>query len=326
MDAARTVSQALDTLMDRAVVPGYSTIGIRVRRRLPTWPDDPPADALTGQNVLVTGASSGLGAQCVADLAALGAHVHLVVRDVQKGQRVADRIPAPAGTTVWRCDLSDLDSVAELAESLLALGQPLTGIVHNAGVMPPERAESPQHHEVSLAVHVLGPVALTERLRPLLRGQDARVVLVTSGGMYAQPLPLDDLEYERELYRPATAYARSKRVQVALLPTLQERWGADGVRVYGMHPGWADTPGVTESLPRFATVMGPVLRPTGQGADTTGWLLATPHPPPGGGLWHDRRERPTDYSSRTRTSAEERRRLWEWVSNAARVNAVEEAS
>ena len=49
-----------------------------------------------------------------------------------------------------------------------------------------------------------------------------------------------------------------------------------------MHPGWADTPGVAEGLPGFHRVMGPLLRPPEQGADTVVWLAGQP----------DRRRRP----------------------------------
>src|SRR3546814_3115640 len=77
--------------------------------------------------------------------------------------------------------------------------------------MPPERTESPQGHELSMAVHVLGPVLMTELLHERLR--DGRVILVSSGGMYAQRLPAADPEFREGDYAPATAYARSKRMR-----------------------------------------------------------------------------------------------------------------
>ena len=183
-------------------------------------------------------------------------------------------------------------------------------LVHNAGAMPPTRTESPQGHELSMALHVLGPVVMTDLLAPVL-AEDARVVLVTSGGMYGQRLRADDPDYLEDDYSPTTAYARSKRAQVELAPVLQQRWPS--VHVYTSHPGWADTPGVQESLPRFRAVMRPVLRDADGGAETTVWLAAAQPPPPGGGLWHDRRERPTHLLPRTRTGPDETQQLWAWV-------------
>ena len=75
--------------------------------------------------------------------------------------------------------------------------------------------------------------------------------MVTSGGMYSQRLRDDDPEYLKGEYAPTTAYARSKRAQIELLPVLDDRWGAPGITVHATHPGWADTPGVVDSLPTF---------------------------------------------------------------------------
>ncbi len=310
----RPLARALDTVLDRAVVPGFSSIGYAVRRRLPTWPADPAVGALAGRHVAVTGATSGLGVATARQLSELGAHVHLIVRNADKATEVAADLPGPS--TTWVCDLGDLDSVRDCARRIVADGLELHALVHNAGAMPPERTESPQGHELSMSLHVLGPVLLTELLLPALTGHEARVVLVTSGGMYAQKLPADDPDYERGEYSGATAYARSKRAQVELLPILTTRWAADGVAVYAMHPGWAATPGVTESLPTFDKVLGPILRDADSGADTTTWLVAATPRPRGGGLWMDRRERPTAYLGRNSPSSDERRRVWEWVASA----------
>ena len=116
--------------------------------------------------------------------------------------------------------------------------------------------------------------------------------MVTSGGMYGQRLRADDPEYLQGDYSPTTAYARSKRAQVELLPVLDQRWGGSGISVHATHPGWADTPGVVDSLPTFHRVTGPLLRDAEGGADTTVWLAATEPVPTGGRLWHDRRPRP----------------------------------
>jgi hypothetical protein len=79
-----------------------------------------------------------------------------------------------------------------------------------------------------------------------------------------------------------------------------------------MHPGWAATPGVETSLPRFNRVMGPLLRTAEEGADTIVWLGAAAEPAQSsGGFWHDRRRRPTHRVPWTRERPEERPRLWQ---------------
>lgn len=312
------LTRALDTVLDRSLVLGYTTIGLAARRALPGWPADPEPGVLAGRHVLVTGASSGLGIATAAGLAGLGATVHLLVRDEAKGARAADRIRGEqpqASLRVWRCDVGDLDDVRRFADAFGAEVPALHAVVHNAGVMPPERTESAQGHELSMAVHVLGPVVMTEALREHLAG--GRVVLVSSGGMYAQPLRADDPAYLSGTYSPTTAYARSKRMQVELAPLLAERWAADGLTVAVMHPGWADTPGVQESLPTFARLTRPVLRDDAQGADTSVWLAAVEPAPASGRFWHDRVERPTSLLPRTRPSTDALARAWSWLEDAA---------
>jgi NAD(P)-dependent dehydrogenase (short-subunit alcohol dehydrogenase family) len=311
------LTRALDTALDRTVVPGYSSIGYRLRRAW--WPDDPRPEALAGKVALVTGAGSGLGQATALGLARLGASVHLLVRDPAKGAAAADVVRAEvpqADVHVQLCDVSDLAAVRRFAEAFAREVPRLDVLVHNAGTLPAERTESVDGHELTVAVHVLGPVLMTELLRPVLAGHDARVVFVSSGGMYAQRLPADDPEYLRGEYRGTTAYARSKRMQVALTPVLQERWRSDGIGVHVMHPGWAATPGVTSSLPTFARLTAPVLRDAAAGADTVVWLAATEPAPPGGRFWHDRAPRATHYRRGTRETAEDRDRVWRWVLEA----------
>jgi len=163
------------------------------------------------------------------------------------------------------------------------------------------------------ALHVLGPVALTEALLPRLRGsvREPRVIFITSGGMYTQALHLDDLEYTQGKYSGATAYARSKRAQVELLETFSRAWAP--VRVYATHPGWADTPGVQDSLPAFRAATKPILRDAAAGADTTVWLSAVQPAPRTATLWHDRHSRPTHMLPTTPASRGDRARLWLWV-------------
>jgi NAD(P)-dependent dehydrogenase (short-subunit alcohol dehydrogenase family) len=313
-----SLARGVDTAMDRTVAPGFTRIGLAVRRRLPGWPADPAPDALAGRTAAVTGATSGLGMATAEGFARLGADVRLVVRDVEKGARVVAGLQAKvpgARLSVDRCDVSDLADVRRFAGELDL--DRIDVLVHNAGAMPPERTESAQGHEMTMALHVLGPALMTDLLRPQLAGHDARVLFVTSGGMYGQRLRADDPEYTQGEYSPTTAYARSKRAQVELLPDFAARWAGDGVGVHATHPGWADTPGVSDSLPTFHTLTGPLLRDAAGGADTTVWLAATRPQPSSGQLWHDRRVRPTHLLRRTRTGAAERTEMWDWVRDQA---------
>jgi NAD(P)-dependent dehydrogenase (short-subunit alcohol dehydrogenase family) len=161
----------------------------------------------------------------------------------------------------------------------------------------------------------VGPFVLVSGLLPLLkRTGGARVVCVTSGGMYFQRLDLDDLESTSEPFSGPRAYARAKRAQVALVREWARRLRGSGVTINAMHPGWADTPGLAEQLPGFYRAMGPVLRTPAEGVDTIAWLAADPAATArSGALYLDRRPRPFDRIPGTRLSAADRRRLWDMV-------------
>jgi dehydrogenase/reductase SDR family member 12 len=162
---------------------------------------------------------------------------------------------------------------------------------------------------------VLGPFVLVSRLLPALAAAPAaRIVAVTSGGMYVQRLPLDDLEFKQGAYDGTRAYARAKRAQVALVREWARRLGGRGITVNAMHPGWADTPGLEAALPGFSRLVGPCLRTPAEGADTILWLAASLEAAGRTGrLFLDRRERPFDRLPSTRLDAADRRCLWDQV-------------
>lgn len=316
MTPPSSLARGADVVLDRSVVLGFTRIGPALRRAW--WPRDPAPDALRGKVVAVTGANSGLGKATAVGVARLGAEVRMLCRSVERGEAARREILAEvpgAALHVDRCDVSDLASLSQVAADLRRQVPALHGLVHNAGVMPPERTESPEGHELTYATHVLGPHILTDALRGALAADGtARVVFVASGGMYTQPLRVDDPEYTQGEYSGTLAYARTKRMQVHLAEEWARALGGERIAVHSTHPGWAGTPGLTEALPGFTRLLGPLLRSAESGADTTVWLLASAEGHRTTGLfWHDRAPRPTSHLRRPRPTAEEVQQLWDQV-------------
>ena len=299
---------ALDAALDRSLVLGYTKIGPALRRRW--WPTDPAPGSLRGQRVVVTGATSGIGEAMAGAFLALGATVHLLGRNPDKVTRYAAELRAahPDAEVVEEvCDVGDLDAVRAWCADLSGRVEALHGLVHNAGVLTKQRQESPQGHELGLAAHVLGPHLMTELLLPALGRGSGTVVFMSSGGMYSAGLRSepDEIEYRDGEYDGVRAYARTKRMQVVLADAWSRRLRGGDVRVESMHPGWAATPGLTDSLPGFGRVMGPLFRDAAGGADTAVWLVATrPHVEGEHHFWHDRALRPTTYPFQRRQDPE----------------------
>jgi NAD(P)-dependent dehydrogenase (short-subunit alcohol dehydrogenase family) len=176
---------------------------------------------------------------------------------------------------------------------------------------------------MTVASQVVGPFLLTALLLGHLAAAEApRVVTMSSGGMYASNLEVDRLQMDDD-YNGTEQYARAKRAQV----TLTEMWaahpGSAPVVFHAVHPGWADTPGVAASLPRFRQVVGPLLRTPAQGADTMVWLTADDTAMSSSGcFWHDRRPRSIHRLPTTKWSdtPERRAQLWAWCASTAGVD------
>jgi NAD(P)-dependent dehydrogenase (short-subunit alcohol dehydrogenase family) len=189
-------------------------------------------------------------------------------------------------------------------------------LAHNAGALHATRRNAPDGTEETVASQVLGPFLLTGLLMARLRASaPARVLTMSSGGMYATGLTVDDLEMSDD-YSGTEQYARAKRAQVTLNEMWAERFAASGVVFHALHPGWALTPGVETSLPTFRRIVGPLLRSPEQGADTLVWLAADDGEPlaTNGRFWLDRRVRAIHKLPTTRRTdtAERRAALWEW--------------
>jgi NAD(P)-dependent dehydrogenase (short-subunit alcohol dehydrogenase family) len=300
---------------DRLVLPGiwrFTRLGYRESRR--RW--NPVTAYLGDRHAIVTGATSGLGLAAATRLAELGARLTLVARDRKRARAVVRDIRQRTGNDRIDIEIADLSLMVEvhrLADRLLERGEPVDILVNNAGALFNPRQETKEGLEKSFALLLLSPYILTERLEPLLeRAGKARVVNVSSGGMYTQRIRVRDLQYERGSYSGAVAYARAKRGLMILTEEWARRWRQRGIVVNAMHPGWANTPGVLDSLPAFHRLTRPLLRSPEEGADTIVWLAAaTEAGKVSGKFWLDREQHPSHITERTRETRVDRELLLE---------------
>lgn len=312
-------ADGLDATLEWTVLGSFTRLGHAIRRRLDHW--EPLPRRIDGQVVVITGATSGLGLETARQLAVQGATVEIVARNAEKAERTCVQLREQSGNprVHWvEGDTGSLAAMRRVAAELSSRHQAVSCLIHNAGALDDVRTESPEGLEFTVASHVVGPFLLTTLLIPMLRAAaGARVVWVTSGGLYSEPLNVAQLELAPREYDGTTAYARAKRAQVTLMQLLAARLERDRIQVHAMHPGWVDTPGLVRSLPTFRRVLGPALRTPAQGADTLVWLATAEERAlhPNGQLWLDRRPRALHRLASTRRSDTEleRARLWAWA-------------
>jgi dehydrogenase/reductase SDR family member 12 len=285
-----------------------------------------PGSRCAGRVAIITGATSGIGLAIATDLARRGGTVHLLARDPGRAECARQDILARSGAgdvTYGIADMCEPAAIRRFAGEFAAGHDRLDVLVHNAGAMYRSRAENSDGIELTFAGQVAGPYLLTTLLLPALAAAaPARVIVVSSGGMYAQPLSRSLAPVPAAGYRASAAYARAKRAQVALSGEWARRVPADVVAFHAMHPGWVDTPGIAAALPGFHRIAGRALRSPEQGADTAVWLATADAEALGSGrFWHDRRPRREHLAGRSpRGAAGAAGNLWD--SLAAQADAV----
>jgi len=230
---------------------------------------------LSSQSFMITGANSGIGKCTALEIAKRGGTVHMICRNHERGQEAFEQIVKESGNEkihLHILDMSQPKRVCEFAHQFKENNGSLNVLVNNAGCMVNSREVIEEGMEKNFATNTMGTYLLTTELIPLLSNNPgSRVVTVSSGGMYTQKLDLSDLQTEKASKFDGTmVYAQNKRQQVVMT----EMWAKSFPTVHFsvMHPGWADTPAVQNSMPEFHKTFKNRLRSPEQGADTLVWL------------------------------------------------------
>jgi NAD(P)-dependent dehydrogenase (short-subunit alcohol dehydrogenase family) len=240
---------------------------------------------IAGAQVLVTGATSGIGRAAATELARRGAAVTITARDEQRGRETAAAIRADTGVEVevGLLDLSSLESVRRFAAEFLTNHDTLDVLVNNAGTMTGRRLETPDGLERTFAVNHVGPFLLTALLTDrLVSSAPSRVISVSSEVHRSARRGLDftDLQMTRG-WSAQKAYAASKLATVLMTVELDRRLGGRGVTVRAVHPGVVATnfgkgPEGRRSMRVMMTALAPLLKKPAAGAAPIVLLATAP--------------------------------------------------
>ncbi len=199
---------------------------------------------MTGKTVLITGASAGIGKATASELAAGGARVALLCRDLAKAEQARAEIRARtsgAQVDVLALDLRSFASVRACAKEALERYPKIDVLLNNAGVFPPTLRTTADGFEEQIGVNHLGHFLLTNLLfERLATSAPARVVTVSS--MMHAGGAIDFASFRApEKYSSFTAYRQSKLANILFANELARRAAGRGVTSNSLHPGGVAT-------------------------------------------------------------------------------------
>ncbi|KAK4728764.1 hypothetical protein R3W88_021752 [Solanum pinnatisectum] len=246
----------------------------------------------TGLTAIVTGASSGIGAETTRVLAMRGAHVVMAVRNVKSGTEVKDSILKEiphAKVDVMELDLGSMESVRKFASEYNSTGYPLNILINNAGVMAPPFMLSQDNIELQFATNHLGHFLLTNLLLQNLKNtaqgshKEGRIVNVSSLGhrfTYREGIRFDKIN-DKDSYTAILAYGQSKLANILHANELARHFKEEGAEITAnsLHPG-----SITTNLLRHQSLVEGLVNWIGkyfiknipQGAATTCYVALHP--------------------------------------------------
>jgi NAD(P)-dependent dehydrogenase (short-subunit alcohol dehydrogenase family) len=184
----------------------------------------------SGQRIVITGGTSGVGLETARLLAGSGARLTLVGSDPIKGA-AAERAVMEAGDETAAFVAADLSSMAEvrrLAQTLIERLDRLDVLINNAGLVSTRRMVTSEGLERTFAVNYLAPFVLTNDLLALMRrSAPARVISLTAAVEPIGRLPFSDLQRVRH-YGGVRAYAQSKKALAIFTIELARRLASEG--------------------------------------------------------------------------------------------------
>jgi retinol dehydrogenase-14 len=244
---------------------------------------DNTTGSMAGKTVLVTGGTGGIGKATATGLAALGARVGIVGRDLGRARAAAADIARESGNSsvdIFVADMSVQAEVRRLAAEILDRYPRLDVLVNNVGGFWATRHTTADGLEHTFAVNHLAPFLLTNLLLDrLIATAPARIVTVSSGAQAMGQIDFDDLQAEKQ-YKGQRAYNQSKLANVLFTYELARKLDGTGVTATVLHPGVVRTAFAAEDptpgMKALTAVVRPFMKTPARGAATSIFAASSP--------------------------------------------------
>ncbi len=238
---------------------------------------------LSGKEILLTGANSGIGKETALGLAKMNASIVIVCRNENAGRATVKEIAKESGNNAIELISADLllqEQVRRVVKEFRATHSRLDVLINNAGTNFPSYAETVDGVERTMAVNYFAPFLLTNLLLDTLeKSGPSRIVNVASVGHFGAKLDLNNLTNDRRMGTGGIgAYGRSKLALVLFTNELARRLEGKPVTANSLHPGAVRTniwghAGALTPIVRFFSLF---MRSPKKGAQTSIYLASSP--------------------------------------------------
>ena len=231
------------------------------------------------KTALITGATSGIGKVTALELAKRAFQIIFTSRDKQKGQDVKQELIKESGNDkieVLECDLSSLESVKNLAKTVISKYPKLDVLINNAGTWETQRKLSKDGIELTFAVNHLAPFLLTNLLLDLIKkSAPARIVNVSSN-LHGGKINFEDIEFKKG-YDPTgnKPYTQSKLSNILFTKKLAKLLEETNVTANALHPGIIKTNLIRNAPGFMKLILGMFQDTPEEGAKTSIYLASS---------------------------------------------------
>ena len=238
---------------------------------------------VNNKNILITGATSGIGRESALALAKMGANITFIARNKLKAENLLTDINKISNgqNSFIIADLSSQKDIKSASEKYIDKNISLDVLLNNAGLINFKRNETIDGFEETFAINHLAYFSLTNLLLDKIKeSNSARIVNVSSAAhQFVKRMNFDDI-HSKKSYKPFQVYGYTKLANILFTKKLSSMLENKKITVNCLHPGVVGTSFGQNNSNNLNKVLSfiakPFMRTSEKGAETSIYLCSSP--------------------------------------------------